>query len=153
MDDIDRRLLEMLRVDGRRSYAELARQVGLSAPAVHDRMGRLERNGVITGYRADVNPEAVGLGVTALIGIQERTDTEYAVVTDALEQIPEVESCYFLAGEESFLIKVRVGAIGELEQLVNRLNRLPGVARTRTAIALSTKWESRPQPLGGPKEE
>ena len=153
MDDIDRRLLEMLRVDGRRSYAELARQVGLSAPAVHDRMGRLERNGVITGYRADVNPEAVGLGVTALIGIQERTDTEYSVVTDALEQIPEVESCYFLAGEESFLIKVRVGAIGELEQLVNRLNRLPGVARTRTAIALSTKWESRPQPLGGPKEE
>lgn len=153
MDDIDRRLLEMLRVDGRRSYAELARQVGLSAPAVHDRMGRLERNGVITGYRADVNPEAVGLGVTALIGIQERTDTEYSVVTDALEKIPEVESCYFLAGEESFLIKVRVGAIGELEQLVNRLNRLPGVARTRTAIALSTKWESRPQPLGGPSEE
>ncbi|MEV0646459.1 Lrp/AsnC family transcriptional regulator [Phytomonospora sp. NPDC050363] len=149
MDDIDRRLLEMLRVDGRRSYAELARQVGLSAPAVHDRMGRLERNGVITGYRADVNPEAVGLGVTALIGIQEHTDTEYSVVTDALEQIPEVESCYFLAGEESFLIKVRVGAIGELEQLVTRLNRLPGVARTRTAIALSTKWESRPQPLGG----
>lgn len=153
MDDIDRRLLEMLRVDGRRSYAELARQVGLSAPAVHDRMGRLERNGVITGYRADVNPEAVGLGVTALIGIQERTDTEYSVVTDALEKIPEVESCYFLAGEESFLIKVRVGAIGELEQLVNRLNRLPGVARTRTAIALSTKWEGRPQPLGGPPEE
>ncbi|GIG70730.1 Lrp/AsnC family transcriptional regulator [Phytomonospora endophytica] len=153
MDDIDRRLLEMLRVDGRRSYAELARQVGLSAPAVHDRMGRLERNGVITGYRAEVNPEAVGLGVTALIGIQERTDTEYSVVTDALEQIPEVESCYFLAGEESFLIKVRVGAIGELEQLVNRLNRLPGVARTRTAIALSTKWEARPQPLGTPREE
>lgn len=153
MDDIDRRLLEMLRVDGRRSYAELARQVGLSAPAVHDRMGRLERNGVITGYRAEVNPEAVGLGVTALIGIQERSDTEYSVVTDALEQIPEVESCYFLAGEESFLIKVRVGAIGELEQLVNRLNRLPGVARTRTAIALSTKWEARPRPLGPPQEE
>lgn len=153
MDDIDRRLLEMLRSDGRRSYAELARQVGLSAPAVHDRMGRLERNGVITGYRAEVNPEAVGLGVTALIGIQERTDTEYSVVTDALEKIPEVESCYFLAGEESFLIKVRVGSIGELEALVNRLNRVPGVARTRTAIALSTKWESRPQPLGGPKEE
>src|ERR1043165_4196524 len=105
MDDIDRRLLEMLRVDGRRSYAELARQVGLSAPAVHDRMGRLQRNGVITGYRAEANPEAVGLGVTALIGIQERSDTEYSVVTDALEKIPEVESCYFLAGEESFLIK------------------------------------------------
>jgi Lrp/AsnC family transcriptional regulator, leucine-responsive regulatory protein len=153
MDDIDRRLLEMLRVDGRRSYAELARQVGLSAPAVHDRMGRLERNGVITGYRAEVNPEAVGLGVTALIGIQEHSDTEYSVVTDALEKIPEVESCYFLAGEESFLIKVRVGAIGELEQLVNRLNRLPGVARTRTAIALSTKWESRPRPLSPPEED
>lgn len=147
MDDIDRRLLALLRTDGRRSYADLARQVGLSAPAVHDRMGRLERTGVITGYRAEVNPEAVGLGVTALIGIIEKPDTEYSTVTDALEQIPEVESCYFLAGEESFLIKVRVGAIGDLEQLVTRINRLPGVARTRTAIALSTKWESRPQPL------
>lgn len=147
MDDIDRRLLSLLREDGRRSYADLARQVGLSAPAVHDRMGRLERTGVITGYRAEVNAEAVGLGVTALIGIIEKPDTEYAAVTDELEKIPEVESCYFLAGEESFLIKVRVGSIGELEPLVTRINRLPGVARTRTAIALSTKWESRPQPL------
>ena len=70
-------------------------------------------------------------------------------VLDALRAIQEVESCYFMAGDESFLLKARVGTIAELEQLIVRLNRTHGVARTRTAIALSTKWEGRPQPGRG----
>lgn len=147
MDDIDLRLVELLRANARLSYAELARQVGLSAPAVHDRVGKLESGGVIRGYRADAEPEAIGLGVTALIGIVQDSAADPDDVLEALRALPEIESCYFMAGVESFLIKVRVATIHELETLIVRLNRTAGVASTRTAIALSTKWEDRPQPL------
>jgi Lrp/AsnC family leucine-responsive transcriptional regulator len=147
LDHIDRRLVELLRGNARLSYAELARQVGLSAPAVHERVGKLEVAGVIRAYRADVEPEIIGLGVTALIGIVQASGTETDDIVAALREHAEIESCYFLAGEESFLLKVRVGTMGELEQLITRLNRIPGVASTRTTVALSTKWEGRPQPL------
>jgi Lrp/AsnC family leucine-responsive transcriptional regulator len=146
VDNIDRSLIELLRANARLSYAELARQVGLSAPAVHERVGKLEASGVIRGYRADVHPEAIGLGVTAIIGIVQDSGRESDEVMETLRAQPEVESCYFMAGEESFLLIARVGTIAELEQLVVRLNRIPGVSSTRTAIALSTKWEGRPQP-------
>jgi Lrp/AsnC family leucine-responsive transcriptional regulator len=147
VDAIDLRLVELLRGNARLSYAELARQVGLSAPAVHERVGKLEAARVIRGYRADVAPESIGLGVTALIGIVEDATTDTDDVLAALRQLPEIESCYFLAGVESFLLKARVGTIAELEQLIMRLNRTAGVASTRTAVALSTKWENRPQPV------
>lgn len=147
MDATDRQIIELLRKNGRLLYAELARQVGLSAPSVHERVGKLEAAGVIQGYRADVTPETLGLGITALIGIQQQTDSELDDVELALREIPQVESCYFLAGEESYLLKVRVATMGELEQLIGRINRIRGVARTRTTVALSTKWENRPQPM------
>ena len=146
MDAIDLQLVELLRGNARLSYAELARQVGLSAPAVHERVGKLESAGVILGYRADVAPESIGLGVTALIGIVEDSTADTDDVLVALRQLPQIESCYFMAGVESFLLKARVGTIAELEELIMRLNRIPGVASTRTAVALSTKWENRPQP-------
>ncbi|HEX2774420.1 MAG TPA: Lrp/AsnC family transcriptional regulator [Micromonosporaceae bacterium] len=146
MDAIDLRLVELLRANARLSYAELARQVGLSAPAVHERVGKLEASRVIRAYRADVAPESIGLGVTALIGIVEDSTADTDDVLAALRQMPEIESCYFMAGVESFLLKARVGTIAELELLIVRLNRTAGVASTRTAVALSTKWENRPQP-------
>ncbi|GII26392.1 Lrp/AsnC family transcriptional regulator [Planosporangium mesophilum] len=146
MDAIDRQLVELLRVNARLSFAELARQVGLSAPAVHERVGKLEATGVLRGYHADVDPEAVGLGVTAIIGVVQDSTGDIDDVLDTLGRMPEIESCYFMAGEESFLLKARVATIADLEQLIVRLNRTPGVSRTRTAIALSTKWEGRPQP-------
>ncbi|MFD0740960.1 Lrp/AsnC family transcriptional regulator [Phytohabitans flavus] len=147
MDDIDLRLVELLRGNARLSYAELARQVGLSAPAVHDRVGKLESSGVIRGYRADAEPGAIGLGVTALIGLVQDSGGDTDDVLEALRGMPEIESCYFMAGVESFLLKVRVPTIQELETVILRLNRTAGVASTRTTIALSTKWEERPQPL------
>ncbi|MET8353696.1 MULTISPECIES: Lrp/AsnC family transcriptional regulator [unclassified Micromonospora] len=150
MDAIDLSLVDLLRGNARLSYAELARQVGLSAPAVHERVGKLENSGVIRGYRADVEPEAIGLGVTALIGIVEDSGADSDDMLESLRVLPEIESCYFMAGVESFLLKARVGTIAELEQLIVRLNRTPGVASTRTAIALSTKWENRPQSVGPP---
>ncbi|MFG2099628.1 Lrp/AsnC family transcriptional regulator [Micromonospora echinaurantiaca] len=150
MDAIDLSLVELLRGNARLSYAELARQVGLSAPAVHERVGKLEAGGVIRAYRAEIDPEAVGLGVTALIGIIEDSGADTDDVLEAFRAIPEIESCYFMAGVESFLLKARVTTIAELERLIVRLNRTPGVASTRTGIALSTKWENRPQPVTPP---
>ena len=76
MDHIDRDLIDLLRGNARLSYAELARQVGLSAPAVHERVGKLEASGVMRGYRAEVDPEAIGLGVTAIIGIVQESGRE-----------------------------------------------------------------------------
>jgi Lrp/AsnC family leucine-responsive transcriptional regulator len=147
VDAIDLRLVELLRDNARVSFAELARKVGLSAPAVHERVGKLESSGVIRGYRADVAPEPIGLGVTALIGIVEESTANPDDVIEALRELPEIEACYFLAGPESFQLMARVGTIAELEQLVMRLSRTPGIAATRTTIALSTKWENRPQPI------
>jgi Lrp/AsnC family transcriptional regulator, leucine-responsive regulatory protein len=147
VDSIDRALIELLRGNARLSYAELARQVGLSAPAVHERVGRLESSGVIRAYRADVAPDMIGLGVTAIIGVVQESGHESDEVIAALRELPEIESCYFTAGEESFLLTVRVGTIAELEHLIVRLNRIAGVASTRTSIALSAKWEGRPQPM------
>src|SRR5690349_24424505 len=145
MDAIDLRLIDLLRENGRSSYAELARQVGLSAPAVHERVGKLEAGRIIRAYRAEIEPEALGLGVTALIGIIEDSGADTDDVLTALRAMPEVESCYVMAGVESYQLTVRVGTIAELVQLIVRIDRTPGVASTRTAMALSTKWENRPQ--------
>ncbi|MFG2038897.1 Lrp/AsnC family transcriptional regulator [Dactylosporangium sp. NPDC048998] len=146
MDAIDRQLIDLLRENARLSYAELARQVGLSAPAVHERVGKLESAGVIRGYRAEVEPETLGLPLTAVIGIVQDSSGDTDAVLDALRARHEIESCYFMAGEESFLCKARVKTIGDLERLIVDLNRVKGVARTRTTVALSTKWEGRAQP-------
>ncbi|WP_229836259.1 Lrp/AsnC family transcriptional regulator, partial [Dactylosporangium sucinum] len=94
---------------------------------------------------AEVQPESVGLPVTAVIGIVQDSSGDTEGILEALRERREIESCYFMAGEESFLCKARVPTIGDLERLIVELNRVKGIARTRTAIALSTKWEGRPQ--------
>lgn len=144
MDSVDRRIIAALRENGRATYAELGRQVGLSASAVHERVGKLESTGVITGYHAVVNPSLVGLGVTALIGIHSTDTADDDDVADALALLPEVESCYRVAGDESFVVKVRVPTVDDLEHTLGRLRRIDGVARTRTTLVLSTRFEGRP---------
>jgi Lrp/AsnC family leucine-responsive transcriptional regulator len=143
VDDIDRRLVSALVADARTSYAELARLVGLSGPSVHDRVRRLERSGVIRGYSADVDPAAVGLGVTALVGILQREGVEQDDLAEALAQVEEIEDCWFVAGEEAFVVKVRGADVDALEHTLGVLRRTPGVARTRTTVVLSTRFEGR----------
>ena len=143
IDAVDRQLIDLLRANGRASYAELARQVGLSAPAVHERVGKLEAAGVVTGYRAVVDPAALGLDVTALVGVIESDAVDDTGVEAALRQMPEVEDCWRVAGSEGYVLKVRVTDIPALEAAINALNRIEGVARTRTTVVLSTKWEGR----------
>jgi Lrp/AsnC family transcriptional regulator, leucine-responsive regulatory protein len=144
VDAVDRQIIDALRLEGRATYAELGRQVGLSASAVHERVGKLEAAGVIIGYHAVVEPSAIGLGVTALIGIHPTDTAHDEDVAAALGELPEVESCYAVAGDEAFVVKVRVGTVDELEHTLGRLRRIDGVARTRTTVVLSTRFEGRP---------
>ena len=101
-------LIDALRTNGRASYAELARLVGLSSSAVHERVAKLEAPACITGFRAIVDPGAIGLGVTALVGIEPGEYGRDDVIAAELEAIPEVESCYGVAGDEAFVVQVRV---------------------------------------------
>ncbi|MGI8697976.1 MAG: Lrp/AsnC family transcriptional regulator [Mycobacteriales bacterium] len=143
MDDTDRALIEALRINARDSYAELGRRVGLSPPAVHDRVARLEATGVITGYHAAVVPAAIGLGVSALVGIYLSHTAEQDEVANRLQAIPEIEDCWLVAGEEAFVVKVRVADVDALEHLLGVLRRVRGVARSVTTVVLSTRWEGR----------
>jgi Lrp/AsnC family leucine-responsive transcriptional regulator len=144
VDSVDRQIIDALRLDGRATYAELGRQVGLSASAVHERVGKLEAAGVIMGYHAVVDPASVGLGVTALIGIHPTDTAADEDVAAALGGLAEVESCYAVAGDEAFVVKVRVATVDDLERALGRLRKIDGVARTRTTVVLSTRFEGRP---------
>jgi Lrp/AsnC family leucine-responsive transcriptional regulator len=148
MDRTDRKLLDVLRANGRATYADLARAVGLSAPAVHERVAKLEAGGVITGYHAAVAPESLGYGTNALIGIfiTDRADTDEIAVN--LAAIDAVEDCWFVAGEETFVLKVRVPDVAGLEHVIRTLHAVEGIARTRTTVVLSTKFENRVQVTG-----
>lgn len=147
VDAVDRSLLDALRANARATYAELARAVGLSPPAVHERVAKLEASGVITGYHAAVASEALGYAMNALVGIfiTDRADTDQLALE--LAALPEVEHCWFVAGEETFVIKVRVPDVAGLERIIRELNGIDGIARTRTTVVLSTKVEDRIQPL------
>ena len=143
MDDVDRELVRALRANGRATFAELARQVGLSAPAVHERVGKLEASGVISGYHASIAPGALGNPMNALIGvfITDRADSDE--IAAALADIAAVEDCWFVAGEETFVVKVAIADVTGLERAIRELNGVRGVARTRTTVVLSTKFEGR----------
>lgn len=143
MDAVDRGVVDALRTEGRLSYAELARKVNLSPSTVHERVAKLESSGVISGYRAVVDPRQIGLGVTALIGVQPGEYGRDDDIAVALEAMPEVESCYSVAGEEAFIVLVRVASVDDLHRYLGRLRAIDGVARTRTTVVLATRFEAR----------
>ncbi|MGW0900500.1 Lrp/AsnC family transcriptional regulator, partial [Streptomyces goshikiensis] len=117
MDTVDRQLIQALRENGRASYAELGRLVGLSGPSVTDRINRLETAGVITGYRATVDSASLGMGVTALIGISLSDAADHEDVARRLRDLAEIEDCWFIAGDDSYMLKVRAGDVDGLERI------------------------------------
>jgi len=143
MDEIDKRLVAELRERGRASFADLGRQVGLSGPSVQERVRRLEERGVITGYGATVDQAALGLGVTALIGVFLSDSAGHEDVGERLAAVPGIEDCWFTAGDEAYIIKVRVADVPALERLLGTLVRVRGVAHTRTTLVLATRWEGK----------
>ena len=141
--DVDRALLAVLARDGRASYTELAERVGLSVSAVHQRVRRLEQRGLITGYRAVLDPKGLGLPLTAFVSI---TPMDVAQPDDAparLAHLSAIEECHSVAGAESYILKVRVASPDALEGLLADIRASANVT-TRTTVVLSTFYEDRP---------
>src|SRR3954447_19223865 len=141
--DVDRALLAALARDGRASYTDLAERVGLSVSAVHQRVRRLEQRGLITGYRAMLDPKGLGLSLTAFVSI---TPIDVAQPDDAparLAHLPAIEECHSVAGMESYILKVRVASPDGLEALLAEIRAAANVT-TRTTVVLSTFYEARP---------
>ena len=119
---------------------------GLSVSAVHQRVRRLEQDGVIKGYVAIFDPEDIGLPLTAFVSIKPFDVTAPDDVPTRLEQLPAIEACHSVAGEENYILKVRVASPGDLENLLSEIRAAANVS-TRTTIVLSTPYENRPPAL------
>jgi Lrp/AsnC family leucine-responsive transcriptional regulator len=140
VEDLDRRIVDLLRGDGRMSYTDLGKAMGLSTSAVHQRVRRLEERGVLKGYAALVDYTALDLPLTAFISISPLDPAAPDDIPDRLRDITELEACHSVAGEENYILKARVRTPGDLEVLLARVRAAANVA-TRTTVVLSTPWE------------
>ena len=143
MEETDRKIVSLLARNGRMSFTELARQAGLSVSAVHQRVRRLEQDGVIKGYAAMFNPEDVGLPLTAFVSVKPFDDAAPDDLPLRLEHLTAIEACHSVAGEENYILKVRVASPTALEDLLSQIRTL-GRVSTRTTVVLSTPYENRP---------
>lgn len=143
VEETDRKILSLLAGDGRMSFTDLGRATGLSTSAVHQRVKRLEKRGVIQGYGATIDHHQVGLPTTAFIFITPFDPAAPDDYPDRLSSISEIESCWSVAGDASYILKVRVAVPSDLETLLGRIRAQGGVS-TRTTIVLSTFYENRP---------
>ncbi len=142
MEEIDRAIVAALTSDGRLSYTDLAERVGLSVSAVHQRVRRLEQRGAITGYVARIDPATAGLPLSAFISIQAIDPAAPDDAPQRLQHLTAIEACHSVAGDESYILQVRVAGPAELEQLLQEIRAAAGVS-TRTTVVLSTPWEGR----------
>jgi Lrp/AsnC family leucine-responsive transcriptional regulator len=142
MEDLDHRIVGLLLQDGRMSFTDLGRVTGLSTSAVHQRVRRLEERGVIKGYRAIVDLNALGIPLLAFISVTPTDPGAPDDVADRLRDIADIEACHSVAGEESYILKARVATPGDLEDLLARVRSSASVS-TRTTVVLSTPWEER----------
>ncbi|HKT03782.1 MAG TPA: Lrp/AsnC family transcriptional regulator [Rugosimonospora sp.] len=143
MEETDRAVVAALSADGRLSYTDLADKVGLSVSAAHQRVRRLEQRGVIKGYAARMDFEAIGLPLTAFVAIRPLDAAAPDDAPQRLSSLPEIESCYSVAGEDFYLLLVRVASPGDLERLLQEI-RMAANVTTRTTVVLSTPYEGRP---------
>lgn len=149
MEPLDRHIVQILARDGRISFADLGRQVGLSTSAVHQRVKRLEERGVIKGYRAVIDYPSVGLPLTALMSVTPFDPSAPDDIPDRLSDIEEIVACWSVAGDEYYVLLIRVGRPQDLEELLARI-RQQGSCSTITTIVLSTPWEDRLGSLPAP---
>jgi len=148
LDPKDIQIIALVQLDARLPQAEIGRRVKLSAAAVNERLKKLERQGVIVGYAALIDPERIGCDITAFVEVFiEHPQYETAFVA-RVREIPEVQECHHVTGEFSCLLKLKVWDRRALQRLLlDEINRLPGVRQTRTVIALSTSKEDFRIPL------
>ncbi len=143
LEELDARIAAVLAADGRCSYTDLADRVGLSVSAVHQRVRRLEKRGVIRGYAAQIDGEQIGLPLTAFISLTPIDPAEPDDYPQKLSRLSEIEACHSVAGVESYIVKVRVASPAALEALLGQIRATAGLS-TRTTVVLSTPYENRP---------
>ena len=142
IDDIDRKILSFLVKDARMPYLEIARQCGVSGAAIHQRMRKLEDNGVVTGSRMLVKPSAIGLNVCAYVNISISEANKYREVIASLKKIPEIVECHFVTGTALVLVKIYCLDNDHLmEVLLNTIQKVPYVQSTNTMISLEQAFE------------
>lgn len=143
LDLIDYKAIQYLMAQGRITWSELAGYLELSAPATADRVRRLEERQVITGYAALVDPESIGCHLTAFIAVTLERPQYREGFLNKVHQLPEIQECHHVTGEDDYLLKVRCRTTKDLERLISQeLKELPGILKTRTTIALSTLKET-----------
>jgi Lrp/AsnC family leucine-responsive transcriptional regulator len=145
-DPIDRRIATALVEDGRTTLKTLAETTGLSVSAVQARVRRLETDGVIAGYTARIQPESIGLPLAAFIAITPLDAEHEYDIPERLSGLSEIEDCHSVAGEDSFVLYVRVATPSALETLIREIRRRANVS-TRTTVVLQTFYEGRPHPV------
>jgi len=141
LDELDLQLLEALQRNARSTFADLGALVGLKAPAVHDRVKRLEQRGFLQGYSARIDTQRLGIELVAFVSAYTSPDVQYEAFTTAVAALPEVGEIFSVAGEESFVLKVLTRSTAHLDDFLSRLKVVPGIGRTKTTVVLSTPFE------------
>lgn len=140
MDNIDKKILQILQGNGRITNAELAKKIGLSPPTVLDRVRKLEENGIIEKYITLINPQAVGRGTTAFVAVSLSRHEEKSIGSfhQSILGMPEVLECYHITGEDDYLLKVCFQDIPAYRNfLMEKLTRVPGIAKIKTSFVLA----------------
>ena len=150
-DATDQLIAAALIADGRSTLKSLAQASGLSVSAVQARVRRLETDAVIRGYTALIAPEAIGLPLAALVSITPLDPAHEYDIPERLAELSEIEACHSVAGEESYVLFVRVASPTALEALIREIRKRANVS-TRTTVVLQTFFEGRPHPVGGANE-
>jgi Lrp/AsnC family leucine-responsive transcriptional regulator len=140
----DARILEILQRAGRRPYAEIGAEVGMSGASAHERVKKLEARGIIAGYAAIVDPRAIGFDILAFSWITQAPGTTSNDLTEAFATIPEIEECHHITGEADYLIKVRARDTRDLERVLRLVQTTPNVFQTETDVVFSSGFERRP---------
>ena len=146
MHPIDWQIISILQEDGKTTYGELAKRVGLSQAAAHERVKKLEARGVIKVYRAVVDADALGYGVVAFVFV-DNAAFDIPNFTQRLQAIPNVLECHAVAGEWAYLLKIRAESTSDLERVLHLIRTVDGVNRTQSVIGLSTAFETTTLPM------
>ena len=145
MDRIDFKILAELQADARLSIVELSRRVGLTKTPCAERLRRLEKSGVVRGYHADLDPDAIGAGhiVVVQVLLTSTTEQDLRRFNEAVRRIPEIESCHMIAGDFDYLLKVRTRDIGEYRRVMGeQISGLPCVKQTHTYVVMENVKDS-----------
>jgi Lrp/AsnC family leucine-responsive transcriptional regulator len=154
IDHVDRQILAILQEDARTANSEIAKRIGMAPSATHERIRKLRERGVIAGFETRVNPHAAGLGIVAFIFVRTDEMTSGNNVGQLLKDVPEILEVHNIAGEDCYLIKIRVKDTNALSEFLrDPIGRIPSITSTRTTIALETYKETIALPLGEEKPE